>query len=103
MDHVTMSETGRMDSVSSELVEPKTEPEMRPESPMIRVCDTPSSTRSMHSPSGDVIIIIIIIIMTRCLTRCLHSMSGDVIIIIIIIMTSCLNNQVMSEQLHKMC
>ena len=79
MDHVTMSETGRMDSVSSELVEPKTEPEIRPESPMIRVCDTPSSTRSMHSPSG------------------------DVIIIIIIIMTSCLNNQVMSEQLHKMC
>ena len=79
MDHVTMSDTGRMDSVSSELVEPKTEPEIRPESPMIRVCDTPSSTRSMHSPSG------------------------DVIIIIIIIMTSCLNNQVMSEQLHKMC
>ena len=62
MDHVTMSETGRMDSVSSELVEPKTEPEIRPESPMIRVCDTPSSTRSMHSPSGEVIIIIIIII-----------------------------------------
>ena len=72
-----------MDSVSSELVEPKTEPEMRPESPMIRVCDTPSSTRSMHSPSGEVIIIIIIIIMTRCL-RTLH-------------------RQVMSEQLQKMC
>ena len=80
MDHVTMSETGRMDSVSSELVEPKTEPEMRPESPMIRVCDTPSSTRSMHSPSGEVTIIIISIIIIIIIK----------LIIIIIIMTRCL-------------
>jgi len=45
-----MSESER---ISSGLVEPKVEPESemtRAESPMIRVCDTPSSTRSINSP-----------------------------------------------------
>ena len=48
-----MSESER---ISSGLVEPKVEPESemtRAESPMIRVCDTPSSTRSINSPPGE--------------------------------------------------
>ena len=39
----------------TELTEPKQEPEDEDErtSPLIRVCDTPSSTRSLQSPSGE--------------------------------------------------
>ena len=46
--------TNTMTEDMTELTEPKQEPEDEDDrrSPLIRVCDTPSSTRSLQSPSG---------------------------------------------------